>query len=203
MKSKWRRGPAHGCQLRCYMSMKNVLGMSFVIARHRGPNAYVTLAPFSHSVKIFWRVPLLSSQHTLSGYAELYNERASTLAWESLIWAWLYASISGYHISLPGLSDGKDAASSILPGSSLRMSSGSVGSWRELHLRNHKNIPTWLITSSVPCARSVGSVPLLEDGRRTLGPNTVAKLFCPILFWSWCTLNLWNNYYKFKLEKQT
>ena len=172
MKSKWRRGPGHGCQLRCYMSMKNVLGMSFVIARHRGPNAYVTLAPFLHSVKIFWRVPL-------------------------------YASISGYHISLPGLSDGKDAASSILPGSSLRMSSGSVGSWRELHLRNHKNIPTWLITSSVPCARSVGSVPLLEDGRRTLGPNTVAKLFCPILFWSWCTLNLSNNYYKFKLEKQT
>ena len=143
------------------------------------------------------------AQHTLSGYVELNNERASTLAWESLIWAWLFASISGYHISLPGLSDGKVAASSILPGSSLRMSSGSVGSWRELHLRNHKNIPTWLITSSVPCARSVGSVPLLEDGRRTLGPNTVAKLFCPILFWSWCTLNLSNNYYKFKLEKQT
>ncbi|CAH3020225.1 unnamed protein product [Porites evermanni] len=46
------------------MNAKNALEMSFVIARHRRPNAYVTLA----------------SQHTLSGYVELYNERASTLA---------------------------------------------------------------------------------------------------------------------------
>ena len=74
--------------------------------------------------------------------------------------------------------------SGAFPGSSLRISAGSEGSWRELNLMNQRKIPTWFMTSSVPLARSVGSAPLLEDGRRTFGPNTVAKLFCPILFCS-------------------
>ena len=74
-------------------------------------------------------------------------------------------------------------------GSSLCMSSGSAGSWRELNLMNQRKIPTWLITSRVPLARSVGSVEP-DEGRRMFGPKTVARLFCPILFCSWCSLSL-------------
>ena len=75
------------------------------------------------------------------------------------------------------------AASEAFLGSSLCMSAGSAGSWSELNLMNQRNIPTWLMTSRVPLARSVGSV-ALDDGRRMFGPNTVARLFCPILFCS-------------------
>ena len=81
------------------------------------------------------------------------------------------------------------AVSALFFGSSLCSSSGSAGSWRVQNLMNHRNIPTWFMTSRVPLARSIGSV-ALDDGRRTFGPNTVAKLFCPILFCSWCSLNL-------------
>lgn len=83
-------------------------------------------------------------------------------------------------------------ASAPFLGSSLCMSSGSAGSWRELNLMNQRKIPTWLITSRVPLARSVGSVEP-DDGRRMFGPNTVARLFCPILFCSWCSLSLYRR----------
>lgn len=97
------------------------------------------------------------------------------------------------HISLSGCSSvgaGAITISGGFRGASLCRRFGSEGSWTDAHFKNQRKILTCIITSNVPWARSAGSALELDDGRRILGPNTVAKLFCPILFCSWCSLTL-------------